>query len=271
MGDIDENADLWQHNWDWTDEGDQWSAWWGGTPALWHAALLPRIHAFVPTGTILEIAPGFGRWTQFLKDLCDRLIAVDLTERCIEHCRVRFASSSNIEYIVNDGRSLEGVVDQSVDFAFSFDSLVHVEADVIESYLAELARVLSQDGTAFIHHSNIGSYGPLPRLVRRIPQRALGPLARRGFVPDVFAWRAESVTADGVAAMCERVGLACVSQERISWERGRFLIDTLSLITRRGSRWDRPRVVVDNRSIRREADRVTALWASRPLSDFDRR
>ena len=29
----------------------------------WFGLIFPRIHAFLPTGTILEIAPGFGRWT----------------------------------------------------------------------------------------------------------------------------------------------------------------------------------------------------------------
>ena len=28
---------------------------------------------FVPTGTILEIAPGFGRWTTYLKKYCETL------------------------------------------------------------------------------------------------------------------------------------------------------------------------------------------------------
>jgi 16S rRNA A1518/A1519 N6-dimethyltransferase RsmA/KsgA/DIM1 with predicted DNA glycosylase/AP lyase activity len=51
---------------------------------MWRGMLRPRINAWVPTGTILEIAPGFGRWTRFLKDVCDRLVVVDLAERCIE-------------------------------------------------------------------------------------------------------------------------------------------------------------------------------------------
>ncbi|MEK6280890.1 MAG: hypothetical protein AABN95_11100 [Acidobacteriota bacterium] len=32
---------------------------------------LPRIHPFIPVGTILEIAPGYGRWTHYLKDWID--------------------------------------------------------------------------------------------------------------------------------------------------------------------------------------------------------
>src|SRR3954468_2896420 len=131
MGDVKKNLAIWTAHWDWSQQGDEWSAWWGGTPSLWYGALLPRIHSFVPPGTILEIAPGYGRWTQYLKNLCDELVIVDLTEGCIEHCRERFADADNIEYHVNDGRSLEMVEDGSVDFVFSFDSLVHAETDVL--------------------------------------------------------------------------------------------------------------------------------------------
>src|SRR3954463_5279292 len=163
MPDVDENLANWSTDWDWSQRGDEWSRWWGGTPALWHAAILPRIHSFVPTGTILEIAPGFGRWTQYLKDLADRLVIVDLTDECIAACRERFADSANIDYHVNDGRSLEMVEDGSVDFVFSFDSLVHVEDDVLTAYLNQLAAKLKPDGVGFFHHSNLGMY---PRSLR---------------------------------------------------------------------------------------------------------
>lgn len=49
----------------------------GDTPAMWFGALLPRIHGFVPVPTILEIGPGHGRWTQYLKELAGRLVIVD--------------------------------------------------------------------------------------------------------------------------------------------------------------------------------------------------
>ena len=267
MADVDTNLEVW-NRWDWSRAGDEWSESWGGTDALWHGALLPRIHAFLPADSILEIAPGYGRWTQYLKNLCDHLTVVDLTERCIEHCRERFADATNIEYHVNDGRSLEMVEDGSVDLAFSFDSLVHVEADVLDDYIAQLARKLRPDGMAFIHHSTAGDYGMLNTVVRKMPERIRRPLVNRGALIDAYAWRAESVTADRVAELCERVGLACVSQEKINWERGGpYLLDSITLMTPRGSRWERPRRVVRNRSWRRHAERMASHYA---LGSFPR-
>ena len=262
MPDIEDNRAIWSQEWDWSQNGDEWSAPWGGTDALWHGALLPRIHAWVPTGgTILEIAPGYGRWTQYLKDLCSRLVVVDLTEGCIDACRVRFAESDNIDYHVNDGRSLDMVEDGSIDFAFSFDSLVHAEAEVIEAYVEQLARKLKPDGVGFIHHSNIGVHKRLARISKKAPGRLMRPLVNRGLLIDVYAWRAESMTADLFAAQCEGAGLSCFAQEKINWEHGRYLIDALSLFTPRGSRWARQRTVVRNPFFTDEAKRMSRLYA----------
>jgi SAM-dependent methyltransferase len=261
MPEIDDNRTVWSEGWDWSQAGDEWSRWWGGTPELWYGALMPRIHAYVPAATVLEIAPGYGRWTQFLRHLAGRLVIVDMTERCIEGCRQRFADATNIDFHVNDGRSLAMVEDASVDFAFSFDSLVHVEADVLEAYISQLATKLRPDGVAFLHHSNIGAYPRWTRLARRMPPRLMMRAVPRGLAINLPAWRAESVSADRVAEMGDAAGLRCISQELVNWEHGRFLIDAFSVFTRRGSRWDRPREVLRNPLFTREASRMRRLYA----------
>jgi hypothetical protein len=190
------------------------------------------------------------------------LVLVDLTERCIDHCRERFSSSTNIEYHVNDGRSLEMIEDGSIDLVFSFDSLVHAEADVMEAYVGQLTRKLSSDGVCFIHHSNIGSYRRLTKLAHRVPPNRVEALVRRGAVVNLPAWRAESMSADLFAAQCSRAGLRCVGQELINWEHGRYLIDCLSQFTRPGSRWDGgPPRRVRNPGFVAEAHRMKRLYA----------
>lgn len=268
MGGIDQNLEIWTESWDWSQRGDEWSAWWGGSEAMWYGALLPRIHAFLPAPTILEIAPGYGRWTHYLKDQCERLVIVDLSANCIEHCRERFADEDHIRYVVNDGRSLDDVEDKSIDFAFTFDSLVHVDAEVIGSYLRALARKLTPDGVGFFHHSNAGAYREIAALARRTPQRVLRRLVRRGLLPDLYAWRDETMTAAHFAELCGEAGLVCMAQERISWESGRYLIDALSLFTPVGSRWRRRPHVARNPRFGAEGRRMAALYAfeSRGLS-----
>ena len=41
-------------------------------------SILPRIARFLPAGSMLEIAPGHGRWTAYLREHCDTLAIVDL-------------------------------------------------------------------------------------------------------------------------------------------------------------------------------------------------
>ena len=112
---------------DWKDAGEEWSAPWGTSAVQWEHAILPRVRDYLPTGTILEIAPGFGRWTHYLKECCRELWIVDRIEECIEACRERFAADSHVRCYVNDGRSLSIIPGASVDFVFSFDSLVHTK------------------------------------------------------------------------------------------------------------------------------------------------
>lgn len=128
MPTVEQNVELWTNPREWAQRGDQWSKSWGGVETQWFFAIYPRIHSYVPAGTILEIAPGFGRWTEYLRRYSKQLIIVDLVGECIEACKARFASESHITYHVNDGKSLAMIADNSIDFVFSFDSLVHAEA-----------------------------------------------------------------------------------------------------------------------------------------------
>jgi SAM-dependent methyltransferase len=262
MPGVEDNRSVWERDWDWSRQGEEWSDWWGGTQALWSAVIAPRIQPFVPTGTILEIGPGYGRWSDFLKDLCDRLVLVDLTEGCVAHCRERFAGETNIEYHVNDGRSLAMVQDRSVDFAFSFDSLVHAEADVVGDYLRQLGRKLKPDGVGFIHHSNLARYRRAVRLARMTPESVRRRLVKAGAMVNIYSWRAESMTAELFATQCEEAGLSCTTQEKIAWQSGPYLTDALSTFTPRGSRWDRPARVLRNPLFGREAKRTSRLYAS---------
>ena len=205
MPGVVENHRKWSEH-DWQHGGHRWSP--GGTSAgtdmMWWRSIRPRIHRFLPTGTLLEIAPGYGRWTAYLLAECRRLIGVDIAERCVDQCRKRFAGRFEAEFQVNDGESLSMIPDASVDFAFSLDSLVHVEAPQLQRYLQELARTLRRGGVAFLHHSNLGAY--------RAP--------RTGAVPAYVGerhWRADTMSARVFRDACRHVGLQCVSQEVINW------------------------------------------------------
>jgi len=151
----------WNRYWErypWPEDGDEWSgqaAFCGQPYEAWkesvHQAFLqPYLTADT---VVLEIAAGHGRWTEYLVEHAARVHLVDLNPSCIEFCRQRFAGWDNLTYAVNDGRSLPGLGAGSVDFAWSYDSFVHMEAGTIAAYLRELARVLRPGGKAVIHHA----------------------------------------------------------------------------------------------------------------------
>src|SRR5262245_46619894 len=107
MPTIEQNLHEWGTKFQWIQSGDEWSAGWGGAEAQWFGTLYPRIHAYLPSASILEIAPGYGRWTNYLRRHCTALTVVDLNENCIAACRERFAADTHITYHVNDGQSLD--------------------------------------------------------------------------------------------------------------------------------------------------------------------
>jgi SAM-dependent methyltransferase len=265
MPSIEENRIGWGRDYHWPERGDEWSAVWGGVETHWHATLLPRIRLFLG-GRILEIAPGYGRWTPYLLQYADDYVGIDLAEECVEACRARFKETDKARFEQNDGRSLGAVADGSIDFAFSFDSLVHVEIDTLGAYLGELANKLSPNGVAFLHHSNLGEFSRArvvrTRLLERAGRRSarLQGLLRRGGLIGWQHWRGRSVTAAAVDEAARAAGLVCIGQEIIDWgHESRKTIDCLSLFTRPGSSWERPNLVVRNPHFMAEALSANAI------------
>jgi SAM-dependent methyltransferase len=146
-----EEQKLWNEPHMWEDGGHEWSGPFGNTENLWNKEIFNAIKEFRGK-KILEIAPGFGRMTQFLSILAGELVVIDLNPLCIQKTREKLGNHV-LAYLVNDGKSLTGVRDNSQDLVFSYDSFVHMHANVSEEYVKEIYRVLKPCGHAFIHHS----------------------------------------------------------------------------------------------------------------------
>lgn len=258
MPTFQENCAVWDHEYDWSRRGEEWSAAWGTAEMQWLVTLLPRIRRFVPARRVLEIGPGYGRWTHYLRNLCDSLVLVDLSPNCIEACRERFASDPHIEYHVNDGSSLDMIEDGSIDFIFSFDSLVHAEHEVMAEYVREMAQKLSPEGVGFVHHSNLAAYRRYYRALSLLP-RGKGVLARLGLADAIHAtWRAPSMSAAKFRADAESAGLRCLHQELHNWHTRR-LIDCISVFVRKDASWEGTGEVFANPRFMEEARHASQL------------
>jgi ubiquinone/menaquinone biosynthesis C-methylase UbiE len=155
---VENNLQMWNHDHDWADNGDEWTsqAKLCGKPyAEWKTSVIEAlIHpAINPADIVLEVAPGHGRWTEAIALRARKVIVADLSPNCIDFCRKRFSGFRNIEYHVNNGRSLPFIPDASVDFIWSYDSFVHMSPDVIADYFREFGRILKPRGHALIHHA----------------------------------------------------------------------------------------------------------------------
>jgi ubiquinone/menaquinone biosynthesis C-methylase UbiE len=256
------NKKYWDAGTDWTDRGEGWSGPWGTPQVQWYSSLYPRIHQNLPAGTILEIACGYGRWTNFLRAHCERLIGVDLVAQCVEACRHRFAAVDHLSFVQNDGRSLDFVEDNSVDFIFSFDSLVHVDDTVLRGYLSQFQRILRRGGAAFLHHSNLGAYPIQARLLYTPKVRRVFSIAHlierqhHNREPRMSAARMRTIATDS--------GLSVVGQECVTWGTRRMLIDCLTTLrVGSGANGMKP---IANRNFMREANnwrRLGVLYANK--------
>ena len=148
------------------------------------------------------------------------------------------------------------IPDRSIDFVFSFDSLVHVTRETVEAYVSQLANKLNEDGAGFIHHSNLGEYAS--QIVERLPRRAKKLLIKAKILDQDYQ-RAPDMTAELFRSYCAGSGLSCVCQELVDW-RGRRLIDCFTTFARAGSKWTGDCRTLRNPDFMREA-RLIRHWS----------
>lgn len=190
-----EEQKLWNNESNWSLDGHEWSKSFGTTEDLWNKKIFDGIKEFRGK-KILEIAPGFGRMTQFLSILAGELIVVDLNPLCIQKTKEKLGHHV-LAYFVNDGKSIPKVRDNSQDLVFSFDSFVHMHANVTEEYIKEIYRVLKPGGQGYIHHSWF--YGGSDNSTENVAGRA-------NMSPEQFR------------EIVEKHGMEIISQDTISFE-----------------------------------------------------
>jgi hypothetical protein len=77
---------------------------------------------------------------------------VDYHQELLEELQ-RNLRTPNLVQVHNDGMTLAGIADRSIDYVFSFGVLVHLDLEIRDSYLRETERVLCDDGVAVIQYS----------------------------------------------------------------------------------------------------------------------
>ncbi|MGW8551607.1 class I SAM-dependent methyltransferase [Streptomyces tubercidicus] len=111
-----------------------------------HDEVLPLAVARADLGKeLLEVGPGPGAATEWLRTKVDRLVAVELEAEAAALLADRF-SGTNVEVHQGSGSALE-FADDSFDSAASFTMLHHVPTTALQNVLlAEVLRVLKPGG-----------------------------------------------------------------------------------------------------------------------------
>ncbi len=134
---------------------------------------------------------------------------------------------------------------------------------------SQLPRILTPEGVAFIHHSNLGAYPASFRRLAHTPKVA-GMLRRLGVI-EYLHIRDPTVSAEHVAAFAAGLGLKCIGQEITTWLTRRTWIDCMSTIVRADGPHAGENRIMRNRRFRREAaylkDLSTLYGPERPRPD----
>lgn len=121
--------------------------------ALWDrrtAEELPQLLEGIPLAadwTCIEIGCGVGRLIAPIAARCRRVIGFDISEKMVAQAGEYLAGVPNAEVRLNDGATLGGIADESVDWVYSHLAFQHMTLPrIVESYLAEIRRVLRPGG-----------------------------------------------------------------------------------------------------------------------------
>lgn len=150
---------YWDKSYPWSQHGDEWveHAQFCGVPYdKWKDSLAKYflINPLQSDFTVLEIGAGHGRWSALIPERIPKgtLHLVEFSQTCIDFCKKRLAQYNNIKYWTNDGRGLPFLDKDSINYAWSFDSFVHIEEPEVRSYARELFRVMKPQAMGAIHH-----------------------------------------------------------------------------------------------------------------------
>lgn len=110
---------------------------------------------FDEKSSVLDLGCGIGRVARFVAPDCRQLWAVDISERMLEFASKRMAHLDNITYLHSTDVEMAAVPSGSIDLAYSFLVLQHLEREDAFLVLEELRRVLKPDGTLFLTFPNL--------------------------------------------------------------------------------------------------------------------
>ncbi len=130
--------------------------------------------------SVVEIGCGIGRLTRAIAARARDVRAVDVSPEMLALARRHNADLANVEWLLGDGSSLEGIADSSADACISHVTLQHIpDPEISLNYVREMGRALRPGGWAVFQFSNDPAVHRRQR-ARDGARLALAAAARRG-------------------------------------------------------------------------------------------
>jgi 2-polyprenyl-3-methyl-5-hydroxy-6-metoxy-1,4-benzoquinol methylase len=161
-----------------------------------------------PQVDVLELGCGGGKFSQRLAPRSRSLLCTDISSTMIEHTRASLEEqnlSGNVSYRLLNGVDFDGVANDSVDFIFSYDVLLHVQMQNVFSYLVDARRVLRENGVLMLHQINLASEGGMAHFLSQF----VGDTWKRDFDDPRRRGHVYFMSADQMRALADQAGLSC--------------------------------------------------------------
>jgi len=100
----------------------------------------------------IEIGSGGGRWTQYLLNF-KKVFCVEFNQNMFQYLIDRFGTKTNLSFCLTNGTDFPGIAKDSIDYAFSFGTFVHLDNNLIKEYLVNLRQVMKKDSNVVIQYS----------------------------------------------------------------------------------------------------------------------
>ena len=162
---------------------------------------------------VVDLGCGIGRLTRVLAGRARHVHAIDVSGEMLDRARELNADLGNVEWVLGDGSTLDGVEDASCDVVISHAVLQHIPDPQVQlGYVAEFARVLKPGGwAAFGVSTDPGAHAAKP------PAAPAAGSSRRGFLKAIVGqaptgkdqpeWLGSWVPLDALGAAAMNAGL----------------------------------------------------------------
>jgi SAM-dependent methyltransferase len=121
----------------------------------WHRYAFAR--RFAASRRVLDVACGEGYGSALLAQAAQHVTGVDISESAIAHARSAYAALPNLRFETGSAAALP-LPDGSVDVAVSFETIEHLPRELQPRMLAEIARVLGDEGVLVLSAPNPVEY-----------------------------------------------------------------------------------------------------------------